>query len=206
MAYVVDDERELRISLTFLLKTFGISCRPFAAAEDLLAELPALRPGCLIVDVRMPGQDGISMLAQMSSAGVHWPAIVITGHAEVPTAVRAMKLGAIEFLEKPFHEADLLAALDRGFEHLSRVEAKHAFARSAQLRMSGLTPRERLVLEGLFRGLSNKEMAAQFSLSLRTVEMHRANMMRRAGTSTLTELLSLALAAGIQHSFKSATT
>lgn len=200
VAYVVDDERELRISLTFLLKAFAIETRPFAAAEDFVAELPALRPGCVIVDVRMPGQDGLSMLADMASTGFHWPAIVITGHAEVPTAVRAMKLGAIEFLEKPFSEADLLAALARGFEHLSRTAAEDAYAQKAELRIGRLSPRERLILDGVVAGLSNKEMAAQFGLSLRTVEMHRTNMMRRAGAGTLPELLSLAFAAGIRLS------
>jgi two-component system response regulator FixJ len=195
---VIDDEREVRISLSFLLKTFGISSRPFSTAEDFLSELPALRPGCVIVDVRMPTQDGISMLTQMRSDGIGWPTIVITGHAQVPTAVRAMKLGVIEFLEKPFSEVDLLAALDRGFELLSSNEAEFEFAEKAKHRISRLTPRERLVLEALMQGLSNKQMAVRFGLSPRTVEMHRTNMLHRAGTASLAELISIAHAAGIR--------
>lgn len=198
LVYVIDDEREVRVSLSFMLKTFAISSRPFASAEDFLAELPQLRPGCVVVDVRMPSKDGISMLTEMASAGVRWPAIVISGHAEVPTAVRAMKLGAIEFLEKPFTEQDLMAALERGFEHLSRTAADDGFARMAQLRISKLTPRERFVLEGVMDGLSNKEMAARAGLSTRTVEMHRTRMMRRAGVDSLPQLIAIAYAAGVR--------
>lgn len=198
LVYVVDDEREVRVSLSFMLKTFAISSRPFSSAEDFLAELPQLRPGCVIVDVRMPSKDGISMLADMASAGIRWPAIVISGHAEVPTAVRAMKLGAIEFLEKPFSEQDLMAALERGFEHLTQTAAEDGFARSAKLKISKLTPRERLVLEGVMDGLSNKDMAARAGLSTRTVEMHRTRMMRRAGVGTVPQLIAIAYAAGIR--------
>ncbi|HYI38904.1 MAG TPA: response regulator [Allosphingosinicella sp.] len=198
MVYIVDDEREVRVSLSFLLKAFAISSRPFSSAEDFLAELPDLRPGCVVVDVRMPSKDGISMVAEMASAGVHWPVIVISGHAEVNMAVRAMKLGAIEFLEKPFSEQDLLAALDRGFEHLARTFAEHDFARMAQLRISKLTPRERLVLDGVLAGLANKEMAARAGLSTRTVEMHRTRMMRRVGVDNVPQLIAIAYAAGLR--------
>lgn len=198
LAYVIDDERDVRTSLTFLLKTFGISSRPFASAEDFLAELLELRPGCVIVDVRMPGKDGLTMLAELESAHIAWPAIVITGHSEIPTAVRAMKLGATEFLEKPFSETDLIAALERGFEHLSSTAHAREFEHQARLSIGGLTPRERLVLEGVVAGLSNKQIAAQAGLSSRTVEMHRTKMMRRARVSTMAELVSMAHAAGVR--------
>lgn len=198
LVYVVDDEREVRVSLSFLLKAFVTSSRPFSSAEDFLAELPNLRPGCVVVDVRMPSKDGISMLAEMASAGVRWPAIVISGHAEVNMAVRAMKLGAIEFLEKPFSEQDLLAALERGFEHLAQTTAEHDFERMAQLRIGKLTPRERLVLEGVMAGLANKEMAARAGISTRTVEMHRTRMMRRVGVDNVPQLIAIAYAAGLR--------
>lgn len=186
------------MSLSFVLKSFGFSSRPFSTAEDFLAELPALRPGCVVVDVRMPSKDGLSMLVEMASAGVHWPAIVISGHAEIKMAVRAMKLGAMEFLEKPFSEQDLLAALDRGFEHLARTAAGDDFTRMAQLTIGNLTPRERLVLDGVMAGLSNKEMAARVGLSTRTVEMHRTRMMRRAGVDNVPQLIAIAYAAGLR--------
>jgi two-component system response regulator FixJ len=197
--YVVDDEREVRVSLSLLLKTFGLSSRPFASAEDFLAELTELRPGCVVVDVRMPSKDGISMLADMASAGIYWPAIVISGHAEVKVAVRAMKLGAIEFLEKPFSEEDLLVALERGFGLLARTSGEDDFARAAQLKIGKLTPRERLVLDGVVAGLSNKEMAARAGISTRTVEMHRTRMMRRVGVTSLPQLMEVAYAAGIRR-------
>jgi two-component system response regulator FixJ len=198
LVYVIDDETEVRLSLSFVLKAFGYSSRPFAAAEDFLAELPALRPGCVIVDVRMPSKDGISTLADMEAAGVRWPAIVISGHAEVAMAVSAMQHGAIEFLEKPFSEQALLAALGRGFERLAQTTADDEFERSALLRIGKLTPRERLVLEGVMAGLSNKEMAARAGLSTRTVEMHRTRMMRRAGVRSLPQLIAIAHAAGLR--------
>lgn len=197
LVYVVDDEREVRVSLSYMLKTFALSSRPFSSAEDFLAELPQLRPGCVVVDVRMPTKDGLVMLTEMAAAGVRWPAIVISGHAEIKMAVSAMKLGAIEFLEKPFSEKDLLEALDRGFENLARTGGQDDFKRVAQLKISKLTPRERLVLEGVMAGLSNKEMAARAGLSTRTVEMHRTRMMRRAGVSGLPQLIAIAYAAGI---------
>lgn len=200
LVYVVDDEREMRISLSFMLKTFGIASRPFAAAEDFLAEVSDLRPGCLIVDIRMPSKDGLSLLAEMAAAGMHWQTIVITGHADVSIAVRSMKLGAVDFLEKPFKEEDLLAALDRAFSALSRTAAEHELADRARSAIQSLTPRERDVLEGLVDGLSNKEIAARLGLSPRTVEMHRTNLMRRAGAGSMSELLSLAYSAGIRNS------
>ena len=199
LAYVIDDEREVRLSLSFMLTTFGIAGTPFAAAEDFMEALPGLRPGCVIVDMRMPGKDGITMLAEMAAAGFRWPAIVITGHSDVPTAVRAMKLGAIEFLAKPFDERELLAALERGFQQLSQANAEENAARTARLALSRLTPRERDVLQGVVDGLANREIAARFGLSPRTVEMHRANMMRRSGASSVVELISIAHAAGIRN-------
>jgi two-component system response regulator FixJ len=146
----------------------------------------------------MPSKDGLSMLAEMALAGVHWPAIVISGHAEIKMAVSAMKLGAIEFLEKPFSEQDLLAALDRGFEHLTRAAAGDDFTRAALLRIGKLTPRERLVLDGVMAGLSNKEMAARAGISTRTVEMHRTRMMRRAAVDNVPQLIAVAYAAGLR--------
>jgi two-component system response regulator FixJ len=198
LVYVIDDEREVRVALSFMLKSFGLSSRPFASASDFLAALPELLPGCVVVDVRMPVKDGVTMLGDMTATGIGWPTIVISGHAEVSTAVRAMKLGAIEFLEKPFSEADLLAALDRGFEHLDRTAAGDDLARSARLKISKLTPRERLVLEGVMAGLPNKEMAARVGLSTRTIEMHRTRMMRRVGVDNVPQLIAIAYAAGVQ--------
>jgi two-component system response regulator FixJ len=196
-AYIVDDDRDVRLSLGLLLKAFGIASRPFTEADDFLAELDHLKPGCVIIDVRMPGRDGVALLSEIVARGFRWPSIIITGHAEVQTAVRAMKMGAIEFLEKPFDQDDLLAALERGFADLAdQAESGHA-AREAELRIAKLTPRERAVLDGILAGCSNKHMALQMDLSPRTIELHRANLMRSLQVSSLTELLVTAAAAGL---------
>lgn len=138
----------------------------------------------------------MTVLGEMVAQRRAWPTIIMTGHAEVKVAVRAMKLGAIEFLEKPFRDDDLVAALARGFGALEHLRVASARECEARRRMSGLTGRERLVFDGILDGLSNKEMAAAFGLSPRTVEMHRSNLMRRTGTRKVADLVSLAVAAG----------
>jgi two-component system response regulator FixJ len=179
-----------------LLGANGYEARPFASAADFLDELDHLRPGCLIVDVRMPDIDGIALLAEAASRGVAWPAVVVTGHAEVPTAVAAMKLGAIDFLEKPFSYAALMTALDHAFDLLEREPDPRATAAATE-KVAGLSKRERQIFRGILDGLANKEMAQQLELSHRTVEMHRLKMMRRLGVRKATDLFALASAAGI---------
>lgn len=198
LVYLVDDDPEVRGPLSAMLAKSGISSRPFVGAGDFLAALPGLRPGCVLVGISMPNMDGLGMLAEMASAGARWPAIVISGPAEMSTAVQAMKLGAIDFLERPFGEDALLAAIDLGFRILARTAGEDDWARTAQLKISKLTPRERLVLEGVMAGLSNKEMAARAGLSARTVEAHRTRMMQRAGVSSVPQLIAIAYAAGIR--------
>lgn len=198
--YVIDDDRAVRIALSLQLRSMGFESRPFSSAEDFLPELSYLEPGCVLLDVRMPGKDGVAVLGEMVASGRAWPTIIMTGHAEVKVAVRAMKLGAIEFLEKPFRDDDLVAALARGFGVLQDLTVAADRELEARRRLSGLTRREQLVFEGILGGLSNKEMAATFGLSHRTVEMHRANLMRRTGTRKVAELHSLAAAAGHSQS------
>jgi two-component system response regulator FixJ len=149
-----------------------------------------------LLDVRMPGKDGVTVLDEMVASGRAWPTIIMTGHAEVKIAVRAMKLGAIEFLEKPFRDDELIAALDRGWSGLAAVAETNGRRQDARQRLTGLTSRERCVLDGIIGGLSNKEMAIEFGLSHRTVEMHRSNLLRRTRTRKVADLVSLAVAAG----------
>lgn len=201
LAYIVDDEREVRVALSCELKAEGIEARPFASAADFLEEVPYLRPGCLILDVRMPGKNGVELLAELVQLGIRWPAIMITGHAEVITAVQAMKLGAVEFLEKPFSDEALLAALDRGFAMLEATSWTVSTRQRAQTRLQKLTPREREVLMGVIEGMSNKLIAVRLDLSHRTVEMHRSNLMRKLEVAGITELLGVAAQAGISSPF-----
>ncbi|SMF61428.1 response regulator transcription factor [Allosphingosinicella indica] len=195
--YVVDDDRDVRCSISFMLGAAGIHSRPFVSGEDLLDSVKELDPGCVLLDLRMPDLDGFQVMGALSERGVDWPVVVMTGHGEVPIAVRAMKMGAVDFLEKPFDESVLLAGLDRGFEMLEHRGEKRRAVLAARERIDLLTAREREVLEGLMRGLSNKLIARDLDISLRTVEMHRANMMSRLQVRNLAEALTLAVQAGM---------
>ena len=196
--HVIDDDRDVRRSLSFMLGAGDFQSRPFASGEDLLDSLTQLGPGCILLDVRMPDMDGFAVMDALAERGVEWPVIVMTGHGEVSVAVRAMKAGAIDFLEKPFDEAQLHASLERGFELLGDRREKADRKRSAGQRIADLSIRESEVLRGLMAGLSNKVLARRLDISLRTVEMHRANMMARLGVGSLAEALTLAVQAGVE--------
>lgn len=195
--YVVDDDRDVRSSISFVLGTADIESRPFADGEDFLASLDHLQPGSILLDIRMPGMDGFQVMAELDRLSVDWPVVVMTGHGEVPVAVRAMKMGAVDFIEKPFGEDLLLASLERAFGLLKDRGEKAERKRAADDRIALLTAREREVLQGLLAGLSNKLIARELDISLRTVEMHRANMMDRLGVNSLAEALTLAVQAEV---------
>ncbi|TMJ20875.1 MAG: response regulator transcription factor [Alphaproteobacteria bacterium] len=192
IVYIVDDDREARISLQMLLRSAGMNSWPFGSATDILELLPHLAEGCLLVDLRMPGMDGISLLTELENRGVNWPAVVVSGQADVSSAVAALRLGVVDFLEKPYSEDELLAAIERCFE---RVEGDETI-KLGQARIAALSPREREALEGVIRGESSKQVAKRLNLSPRTVEMHRARMMRKLGVRSATDALGMAAAAG----------
>lgn len=197
LAYVIDDDRDIRVSLRMLLQEDGIEARPFLSALDFLDEIDSLKPGAILLDVRMPGMDGIALLEALAERGVRWPVVMMTGHAEVPLAVKAMKLGAMDFLEKPFPHAELSALMGRALELLGE-QAEEGSAADARERMERLTPRERQILAAVANGLSNKEIATDLDLSTRTVEMHRARMMRRLGARRLSDVIALIKAAAMR--------
>jgi two-component system response regulator FixJ len=197
IVYVLDDESEVRRSLGFFLKTAGFLPRPYLNGHDFLADADELEPGCALVDLRMPEMDGIGVIEQLGSRRRRLPVILMTGHGDIAVAVRAMRLGAIDFLEKPFEEAVLIEALERGFARLSRDAQENLERRDAERRIELLTSRERDVLALLSEGKSNKEVAIALDLSVRTVEMHRATMFDRLGVRTLPEALRLAFRAGV---------
>jgi two-component system response regulator FixJ len=190
-AYVIDDDRDIRVSLRMLLQEDGIDARPFLAAADFLDEIDTLHPGPVLLDVRMPGMDGISLLQELVERDIRWPVVMMTGHAEVALAVKAMKLGAIDFLEKPFPHQELSTLMARAFELLDEQSAVGGIA-DARERVERLTPRERQILAAIANGRSNKEIAMELDLSHRTVEMHRSRMMRRLGARRLSDAISLA--------------
>jgi two-component system, LuxR family, response regulator FixJ len=197
-AYIIDDDREVRRSISFMLGATEIQPHPFANGADFLDALGDLQPGCILLDIRMPQPDGFQVLAELKRREVDWPVIVMTGHGEVPVAVRAMKLGAVDFLEKPFSEDTLLACFENAWPILDEREEVAGRRRDAKERVGALTAREREVLEGLLAGHSNKSLALQLGVSLRTVEMHRGNMMERLRAGSLAEALTLAIAAGVE--------
>jgi len=203
--YVVDDDRDVRRSLSFMLGAAEIRSHPYGSGSDFLDALPDLEPGCILLDLRMPQMDGFHVMAALAERNVDWPVIVMTGHGEVPTAVRAMKLGAVDFIEKPFSEQALLGCFAQAFDQLQERAAAGKRRRDASERAALLTAREREVLASLLAGHSNKQIASALGISLRTVEMHRGNMMDRLQASSLAEALTLALDAGIGPATAKAT-
>ncbi len=196
--YVVDDDRDVRRSLSFMLSASDIRSYPFGSGSDFLDSLADLEPGCVLLDLRMPDMDGFDVMSALRQRDVDWPVVVMTGHGEVPVAVRAMKLGAVDFIEKPFSESDLLSCFENAFALLGRREADAQRRKAAQDRVALLTARESDVLRGLLAGETNRQLATRLGISLRTVEMHRGNMMDRLQVANLAEALALAHEAGLK--------
>jgi two-component system response regulator FixJ len=194
--HVIDDDQALRDSLVFLLKSAHLNVRSYDSAVAFIKELP-VEQGCVITDVRMPEMDGIELLRRLRESRFNMPVIVITGHGDVPLAVEAMKAGAIEFLEKPFDDELLLSAVRsalRQQETDSRREAERALVLD---RLATLSARERQVLEGLVVGHPNKTIAFDLGISPRTVEIYRANVMTKMEAKSLSDLVRMALSAGV---------
>src|SRR6516165_1278905 len=175
LVYVVDDDEAVRDSLSLLLEARGYTVRSFAGAPEFLAAAPTLRPGCLIADIRMPEMDGLELQQRLIERGLAFPLIVITGHGDVPLAVRVMKAGAIDFIEKPFAAQAILDSLIVAFSRLDGPRERDTET-LARAKLALLSPREREVLEGLLAGLPNKSIAYDLAISPRTVEIHRARV------------------------------
>ena len=200
IVYVIDDDDAVRQSLEFLLKTAGVSVRGFDSAKAFLDVLPAIKSGCIITDVRMPEITGIDLLRHLKESGLDIPVIVITGHGDISLAVEAMKIGAVDFLEKPFDD-DLLLAAVRSALNTEAGAARHK-AEIADIhdKLAALSNRERQVLEGLVAGKANKVIAFDLGISPRTVEIYRANLMTKMSANSLSDLVRMAMTAGILES------
>ena len=197
--YIIDDDPEIRRSLAFMLMSDGRESTGFDCAEAFLEQLPDLKPGCLLLDLRMPGLSGLALQAHLHKAGCGMPVIMMTGHGEVSSAVRAMKEGAVDFLEKPFSKADLMAALEAAEHESARHVVTPQERKKAEQQLALLTNREREVVDGLVLGHSNKLIAYDLEISPRTVEVHRANVMKKLGTHNLSEVLHIPFIAGKDH-------
>jgi two-component system, LuxR family, response regulator FixJ len=198
--YIVDDDDAVRDSLSVLLKSKAYTVRSFGSAPEFLAAAPSLPVGCLIADIRMPEMDGLELQQRLIERSLHFPMIVITGHGDVPLAVRAMKAGAIDFIEKPFASEAILDSLAAAVVRLATTHKQDPMRVAAAAKLALLSPREREVLEGLLAGLPNKSIAYDLAISPRTVEIHRARVMDKMGARSLSELIRLTLAAGVRPS------
>jgi two-component system, LuxR family, response regulator FixJ len=195
--YVIDDDPAMRDSLDFLLGSAGFSVRLFDSAQVFLNEFASLERGCVVTDVRMPGIDGMELLRQLNSGARKLPVIVMTGHGDVPLAVEAMKLGALDFLEKPFEDDRLIGMIETALAENVSGSKSDALSADLAARVASLTQRERQVMQGLITGQSNKTIAREYDISPRTVEVYRANVMTKMQAGNLSELVRFAIWAGI---------
>ncbi|MEW6125179.1 MAG: response regulator [Pseudomonadota bacterium] len=188
--YVVDDDEPVREALALLLRTYGMSVETFGDPATFLAHLDPSRPGCLLVDLRMPMISGLQLLQRLGERGIAWPVIMITGHGDVNACRRAFKAGVVDFLSKPVDEQVLLDAVQSAAGLLEQALER----REAQDLLGRLTEREREVLDMVCRGWATKEIAASLSVSARTIDAHRANIAEKLGTSSVAEFVRLTLA------------
>ncbi|MDX5983153.1 response regulator transcription factor [Sphingomonas echinoides] len=195
--HLVDDEESIRKSAGFMLKTSGFAVQTYASGIAFLKAVKTAEPGCILLDVRMPGMDGLEVQEVLAERGITMPVIVLTGHGDVGIAVRVMKAGAVDFLEKPFEKSALLASIGVAFSRLDKSDARSLREAEARVRVAVLTPREREVLIGLANGFPNKTIAYDLDISTRTVEVHRANLMTKLEVHSLSDALRIAFAAGL---------
>lgn len=195
--YVVDDDEAFRTSLVALLVAAGHRVRPYATAAEFLAAAPTLDPGCVLLDLRMPGVSGLDLLERETDALARFAVVMLSGHGDIERAVRSIRAGAVEFIEKPFEPADLLCLLDAVGEGLTTKLANSAERRCALVKTDALSPRELEVLRLLLKGAPNKIVARTLDLSVRTVEMHRAHMLGKLGAKSTAEALHIGMLAGV---------
>ena len=195
--YVIDDDAAMRDSLNFLLDAANFEVALFESATNFLEVLPRLDFGCVISDIRMPGIDGIELLRQMKLLDSRFPIVIITGHGDVPLAVEAMKLGAVDFLEKPFEDDRLIGIIEAAIRQNEPAAKDEAVTQDIAARIESLSPRERQVMDGLIAGHSNKMIARNYDISPRTIEVYRANVMTKMQAGSLSELVRLAMRAGL---------
>lgn len=191
--YIVDDDEAVRSSLRFLIRSVGLPAQVYASAADFLAAYDRRDPGCLLLDVRMPGMSGLELQQELNRRGATLPVVFITGHGDVPMAVEAMQQGAFDFLQKPFRDQDLLDRVQRAMARDAESRARLAARAEIRARLATLTPRETEVMQLITRGKANKVVGAELGVSQRTVEIHRAHVMEKMHATSLAELVRMVL-------------
>ncbi len=195
--FVIDDDPAVRESLQWLIESVGLKVETYSNAQEFLDAFDRDRPGCLVLDVRMPGISGLDLQDQLASQQVRIPVIIITGHADVPMAVRAMKAGVVDFIEKPFSDELLLDRIRAALELDARIRLNQSHRTEVEAYFAQLTPREREVMGSVVAGKSNKQIAAELGLSQKTVEVHRAHVMQKMHADSLAELVQMAVTLGV---------
>jgi two-component system, LuxR family, response regulator FixJ len=192
--HLVDDDPDVRSAVSLLLKSENLRVTTYADARAILEGVDASTPGCLVLDVRLPDMDGLTLQRELKARGVQMPVVFITGHGDIPMAVRAVSEGALDFLEKPFHDEALIEGVRQGLDIDAQQRAGAAEMAQVEERLHSLTPRERQVLECLLDGKPNKLIARDLDVSVRTVEIHRSNLMQKMGAKSASHLARIALA------------
>jgi FixJ family two-component response regulator len=189
--FIVDDDAAVRRSIRMLIRTIGIEAEAFASAKDFLDAYDSKQPGCLVLDVRMPGMSGLELQEKLRDLNANLPIIFVTAHGDVPMAVNAMRSGAVDFIQKPFRDQELIDRVQQALEQDARSRAAMAGKEEIQRRVSTLTPREREVMDMVVAGKANKVIAANLGLSERTVEIHRSRVMKKMEAESLPQLVQM---------------
>jgi len=193
--FIVDDDPGVLDSLAFLLRTVGLRTETFGSAQEFIARGDVRAPGCLLLDVRMPMMSGLELQEKLQAIGSTLPVIFLSAHGDIPMAVKAVKSGAMDFVQKPFRDQELIDKIQSALEYDRRARASAAATSDAAARFGSLTPRERQVLEAVVAGKANKVIAADLGVSQRTVEIHRAHVMRKMQADSVARLVQMALRA-----------
>ncbi|MFZ5960405.1 response regulator transcription factor [Pseudomonas knackmussii] len=197
VVYVVDDDQRMLDSTVWLLESVGLKAKAFTSGREFLDACPVDTHGCVLLDVRMPGLGGLAVQEEMRRRGIELPVIFVSGHADVPIVIRAFRAGAVDFVEKPYNEQLLLDSVQQALSSRERQHASRFGLGELEARLAALTPRERDVFLPLVRGYTSREVAEQLEISVKTVDLYRARVMKRMQAATLPDLVGMAIAAGL---------